>query len=233
MCKDCGCSATDRRQETIEVFTDILEENDRQALSNRRHFDDRKVLAVNLMSSPGAGKTTLLEKTVELLGDELRIGVIEGDLETSKDAERIGAKGVPAYQITTGSACHLDASMVHHAIHHLPLDELDILFIENVGNLVCPAVYDLGAHINIVLLSVTEGDDKPEKYPIVFRSAEVMILTKSDLLPYVDFDVNRAVDLARRINPKIEVIELSSRTGEGLKCWLDLLKRWRGSLFSA
>ncbi len=244
MCKDCGCSITDSHKEkhthehhnhnpnlsdrkTVEVLTKILDANDKQAESNRRHFEEHGILAVNLMSSPGAGKTSLLEKTIELAGDELKIGVIEGDLETNRDAERIRAKGVPAYQITTGQACHLDAFMVHEGIHNLPLGELDVVFIENVGNLVCPASYDVGAHVNVVLLSTTEGEDKPEKYPVMFRSAELMLITKIDLLPYMDFDKREAVSSARRVNPKLDVIELSSKTGEGFELWLDFIKSKR------
>lgn len=241
MCRDCGCSITDHDhshedhhtnpsledRKTVEVLTKILDENDRQANSNREHFERHGILAVNLMSSPGAGKTTLLEKTIELLGDELRIGVIEGDLETNRDAERIRAKGVPAHQITTGQACHLDAFMVHEGIHHLPLEELDIVFIENVGNLVCPASYDVGAHVNVVLLSTTEGDDKPEKYPVMFRSADLMLITKIDLLPYMDFDLEKAVSSARSVNPKIDVIKLSSKSGEGFELWVEFLKTKR------
>ena len=241
MCRDCGCSITDHdhghehhhqnpelsNRKTVEVLTKILDANDRQAESNREHFEEHGILAVNLMSSPGAGKTTLLEKTIELLGEELKVGVIEGDLETSRDAERIKAKGAPAYQITTGQACHLDAFMVHEGIHNLPLDELDLVFIENVGNLVCPASYDVGAHVNVVLLSTTEGDDKPEKYPVMFRSAELMLITKIDLLPYMDFDVERAVKSARKVNPSLDVIKVSSKTGEGLDEWVEFIKSKR------
>lgn len=211
-------------KKTIEVFEKILEGNDRQAQKNREHFDKHSILAVNLMSSPGAGKTTLLERTIELLGDSLKVGVIEGDLETERDAERIRAKGAPAYQITTGQACHLDAFMVHEGIHHLPLESLDVVFIENVGNLVCPASYDVGAHVNVVLLSTTEGDDKPEKYPVMFKNADLMVITKLDLLPYMDFDVERAVRSAKKVNPKIEVIKLSAKSGEGMDLWIDFLK---------
>ena len=239
MCKDCGCSIPEHNHEhehhhhtnpalgdkkTVEVLKKILSANDRQAESNRRHFEEHGILAVNLMSSPGAGKTTLLEKTIELLGGELKIGVIEGDLETNRDAERIRKKGAPAYQITTGQACHLDAFMVHEGIHHLPLDDLDIVFIENVGNLVCPASYDVGAHLNVVLLSTTEGEDKPEKYPVMFKNAQLMLITKTDLLPYMDFDVDKAVEYAKKINPSIDVITLSPKTGEGMDLWLDYLR---------
>ncbi len=243
MCKDCGCSITDTHhhhdhkhhhhhhgnptledKKTVEVITKILDANDKQAESNRKHFDQYGIFAVNLMSSPGAGKTTLLEKTIELLGDELKIGVIEGDLETNRDAERIKAKGAPAYQITTGQACHLDAFMVHEGIHHLPLEELDIVFVENVGNLVCPASYDIGTHLNVVLLSVPEGDDKPAKYPVMFRSADLMLITKIDLLPYFDFDVKKAIEEARALNPKMDVIQISTKTGEGFDKWINYIK---------
>jgi len=174
MCKDCGCGITEehdhshhhehenpalKETHTVEVLENILSANDEQARHNREHLESCGVVGINLMSSPGAGKTTLLEKTIELLGSDLRIGVIEGDLETERDAERIRAKGVPAHQITTGQACHLDAFMVHEGLHHLPLDTLDVVFVENVGNLVCPAAYDVGTHLNVVLLSVPEGDD--------------------------------------------------------------------------
>ncbi len=240
MCKDCGCSITEQvdREEhhihnhnpqlgdkkTVEVLRKILDANDKQAQSNREHFERHGILAVNLMSSPGAGKTTLLERTIDMLSDSFRIGVIEGDLETNRDAERIRRKGVPAHQITTGQACHLDAFMVHDGIHHLPLEELDIVFIENVGNLVCPASYDVGAHINVVLLSTTEGDDKPEKYPVMFRSAELMLITKMDILEYMDFDVSRAIKSARKVNPKLDIIKLSSKTGEGMDKWINFLR---------
>ena len=247
MCKDCGCSIsitdsydhhhdhqhchnhnygnpTLEDKKTVEVITKILDANDKQAESNRKHFDNYGIFAINLMSSPGAGKTTLLEKTIELLKDELKIGVIEGDLETNRDAERIKAKGAPAYQITTGQACHLDAFMVHEGIHNLPLKELDIVFVENVGNLVCPASYDIGAHLNVVLLSVPEGDDKPAKYPVMFRSADIMLITKIDLLPYFDFDVKKAIEEARALNPKMDVIQISTKTGEGLDRWINYIK---------
>lgn len=247
MCRDCGCSITDNNSDehkhehnhehyhhhtnpaiedkkTVKVITKILDANDKQAESNRKDFDKYGILAVNLMSSPGAGKTTLLEKTVEILGNETKIGVIEGDLETNRDAERIKAKGVPAYQITTGQACHLDAFMVYDGIHHMPLEELDIVFVENVGNLVCPASYDIGTHINVVLLSVPEGDDKPAKYPVMFKSADLMLITKIDLLPYFDFDVKKAIEEARALNPKMDVIQVSTKTGEGLDKWINYLK---------
>ncbi|MFN4012679.1 MAG: hydrogenase nickel incorporation protein HypB [Aquificaceae bacterium] len=236
MCEECGCSVNNKREERLEVnnlFKRILEKNDHQAEENRRHFEEHGVFAINLMSSPGAGKTSLLEKTIELLKD-LKVGVIEGDLETDRDAQRIRAKGAPAVQISTGSACHLDAFMVHRGIHELPLEGLDLVFIENVGNLVCPASYDVGAHMNVVLLSVVEGDDKPEKYPVMFKGAQLMVITKIDLLPFVDFSVDRAINSARKVNPSIDILKLSTKSGEGIEDWLDYLrfkmKVYRGSL---
>lgn len=238
MCKDCGCSLSDshnHQQEhnhqnphvydgkNVEVLTKILQANDSQAKSNREHFDEYGIVAINLMSSPGAGKTSLIEKTVDLVGEYLKIGVIEGDLQTTKDADRIRRKGVPAYQITTGQACHLDAFMVHEGIHHLPLEDLDVVFIENVGNLVCPASYDTGAHINVVLLSTPEGDDKPEKYPVMFHVADLVVITKVDLLAFVDFDLENAIKNIRKINPKVDVIPLSTKTEDGLDRWVKYL----------
>ena len=186
MCETCGCSATQagaKDTETIEILGRLLDANDRVAAHNRDHFDGHRVVALNIMSSPGAGKTSLLEATIDALKPDFRMAVIEGDLETDNDARRIRAHGVPAVQITTGSACHLDARMIHEALHDLPLPQLDIVFIENVGNLVCPASFDLGQHRNVVLLSATEGDDKPAKYPVMFRAADLVLLTKMDLAP--------------------------------------------------
>ena len=240
MCRDCGCSlgpAATRaplaapagvagKIETIEVITAILGENDRVAAHNRVHFDGHGVLALNLMSSPGAGKTALLEATIRALDGRLRVAVIEGDLATENDADRIRACGVPAVQITTGNACHLDATMVHDAVHDLPLAGLDVLFIENVGNLVCPASFDLGQHRNITLLSVPEGDDKPAKYPVMFRAADLCLITKTDLLAYItEFTTARARDSLRQIGFGGETIELTSRGGEGFDAWLAWLDR--------
>ena len=242
MCDTCGCTVTPGHvqgrtsaakgmdaastQRAIEAFQGLLADNDRVAAHNRAHFDAHGVLAVNLMSSPGAGKPALLEATLDALKGELQIAVIEGDLETENDAARVRAKGVPAYQITTGSACHLDAHMVHTALHGLPLAGLDILFIENVGNLVCPASFDLGQHRNVTLLSVTEGDDKPSKYPVMFRAADVMLLTKMDLLPVLDdFDPNRAETNLRALANPAPVMRLSARKGAGLQAWLEWLRQ--------
>ena len=241
MCDTCGCNVTDGNRHLIEddgphahtadgraavtVLQSLLHENDHQAAHNRAHFDGHGVLAVNLMSSPGSGKTSLLEATVDALGEELRIGVIEGDLETENDAERIRARGIPALQITTGSACHLDAHMVHKALHHMALDGLDLLFIENVGNLVCPASFDLGQHLNVTLLSVTEGDDKPSKYPVIFRAADTVLVTKTDLLRFLDdFDPDRAEQNLRALASSAPLQRLSARSGEGLDAWLGWLR---------
>jgi hydrogenase nickel incorporation protein HypB len=239
MCRDCGCSlgpaatraplaasaSTPGRTETIEVITAILGENDRVAAHNREHFDGQGVLALNLMSSPGAGKTSLLEATIRALDGRLKVAVIEGDLATENDADRIRACGVPAVQITTGNACHLDAQMVHDAVHDLPLAGLDVLFIENVGNLVCPASFDLGQHRNVTLLSVPEGDDKPAKYPVMFRGSDLLLLTKADLPAVLDdFDPARAERHLRALANHAPVITLSARKGLRLEDWLDWLR---------
>ncbi len=229
MCEDCGCAIPHhpgQTRETVEVLRRLLDANDRVAAHNRAHFDAHRVFAVNLMSSPGAGKTSLLEATIDALKHEFRIAVIEGDLETENDAKRIRARGVPALQITTGSACHLDAPMIHEALHALPLDAVDLLFIENVGNLVCPASFDLGQHRNVVLLSITEGDDKPAKYPVMFRAADLVALTKMDLAPVIDdFDPVRAEQALRNLANPAPVIKVSARKGLALNSWLAWLRR--------
>ncbi|MDR3346025.1 MAG: hydrogenase nickel incorporation protein HypB [Campylobacteraceae bacterium] len=209
-------------KKTVEVITKILDANDKEAANNRAHFEEYNILAINLMSSPGAGKTTLLEATIE--EGSFKIGVIEGDLETNQDAERIIKKGAPAYQITTGQACHLDAFMVHEGLHHMPISGLDIVFIENVGNLVCPASYDVGAHLNVVLLSVPEGDDKPAKYPVMFKAADILLITKTELLPHFDFSVEKAIREARKLNPKVDIIECDSKSKKGIDKWINYLK---------
>ena len=241
MCDTCGCNVTDGNRHLVEgdgklartesgreavaVLQGLLTENDHAAAHNREHFDRHDVLAINLMSSPGSGKTALLEATIEALGGELRFGVVEGDLETENDAARIRAKGVPAVQITTGTACHLDAHMVHRALHELELDGVDVLFIENVGNLVCPASFDLGQHRNVTLLSVTEGDDKPAKYPVMFRAGDLMLLTKSDLLEVLDdFDPARAEHHLRHLASEAPVFALSARRGLGMDAWFEWLR---------
>ena len=229
MCDACGCSATDTTGKdavTVEVLARLLDANDRGAAHNRGHFDAHGVVALNLMSSPGAGKTALLEATIDALKAEFRIAVIEGDLETDNDARRIRAHGVPAVQITTGNACHLDARMVHDALHDLPLARLDLVFIENVGNLVCPASFDLGQHRNIGLLSATEGDDKPAKYPVMFRAADLVLLTKMDLTPLLDdFSPLRAEQAMSDLANPAPVIPLSARKGLNLDTWQSWLRR--------
>ncbi len=215
--------SADRR--SVDVLTRLLRDNDRVAAHNRQHFDAHGVLAVNLMSSPGSGKTSLLEATIESLAGRLRIAVIEGDLETDNDARRIRAKGVPAVQITTGQACHLDAAMVHDALHALDLAAIDLLFIENVGNLVCPASFDLGQHANVTLLSVTEGEDKPAKYPVMFRIADLVLLSKSDLLGVIDdFDPAQAERYVRALANPAPVVPVSARRRDTIAPWLDWLE---------
>jgi hydrogenase nickel incorporation protein HypB len=199
----------------------LLDANDHQAAHNREHFDRRGILAVNLMSSPGAGKTALLEATAKALDGRLRMAVVEGDLETENDAERIRAHGIPAIQIATGSACHLDAHMVHSALHDLELNGIDIVFVENVGNLVCPASFDLGQHLNVTLLSVPEGDDKPAKYPVMFRAADLLLITKIDLAPVLtDFDVDRATTAFRRLANPAPVMHMAAPRAVGMDGWL-------------
>ena len=209
----------------IAIEQDILAKNAGFAAENRQLFALRGVFALNLVSSPGSGKTTLLGKTVQALGDEFPVAVIGGDQQTANDAERIRAAGAPAVQINTGKGCHLDAHGVGHALDQLLLPEGGILFIENVGNLVCPADFDLGETHKVVVLSVTEGEDKPLKYANMFAAADLMLLNKIDLLPYVDFDVAQCLDYARRVNPALQILQLSARTGEGMTIWLDWLRQ--------
>ncbi|TLS77133.1 hydrogenase nickel incorporation protein HypB [Mariprofundus erugo] len=208
----------------ISIEQDILSKNNRYADANRRWLNERGILALNLVSSPGAGKTTLLTKTIEALAGTIPVAVIEGDQQTANDAERIRATGVTAIQINTGKGCHLDGHMVGHAIGDLNPEPASLLFIENVGNLVCPAAFDLGEAAKVVILSVTEGADKPLKYPDMFHAASLMIIHKTDLLPYVDFDVDACCNHARRINPGIRILQLSATTGEGMEPWLNWLR---------
>jgi hydrogenase nickel incorporation protein HypB len=234
LCDTCGCNVTrgnfefarqpdSRGVSAVSVLRSLLHRNDAAATHNRAHFDAHRVLALNLMSSPGAGKTALLEASIDALRGEFSLAVIEGDLETDNDARRIRAKGVPAVQITTGSACHLDAHMVHDALHQLPLDAHDILFIENVGNLVCPASYDLGEQLRVVLMSVTEGEDKPRKYPGIFNSADLAVITKYDLAGPCDFDLAAASASIHAVRPGVAILTTSAKTGEGMDAWLDAL----------
>jgi hydrogenase nickel incorporation protein HypB len=209
---------------TIKVMREILGQNTSVAAHNRAHFDVHGVLALNLMSAPGSGKTALLERTIDELAGRFKCAVIEGDLETDNDARRIRRHGVPAIQITTGTTCHLDASMVHEALHQLPLAGLDVLFIENVGNLVCPASFALGTHADIALISVPEGDDKPAKYPVMFRSAALTLVSKADLLPvFEDFSVPAVIAAVRALANPAPVLALSAKSGLGFEQWLSWL----------
>ena len=257
MCTDCGCSITEsvvahshdehghshehqkahehlqhnpqlNDKKTIDVIKKILDKNDHEAGHNRNHFDKHGVLAINLMSSPGSGKTALLEKMADLA--KFKFGVIEGDLQTSRDADRIKAKGIPAYQIQTGSACHLDAFMVHKGLHAMPLEEMDVCFVENVGNLVCPASYDVGTHLNIVLVSIPEGGDKIEKYPVMFAKADLILITKTDLLPHFDYDIEHEKAEARKIKPNVDILEVNIKEDETVQKvidWINFKKSMR------
>ncbi len=208
----------------VSVVKNILEANDRIARENRAIFDEKNLLVLNLMSSPGAGKTSLLEKTIDALKDDLRMGVIEGDIQSSQDAERIAEKGVPAVQINTGGACHLDGNMIRDTFGEFDLDNLDLLVVENVGNLVCPAEFKVGEDFKAMILSVTEGEDKPAKYPLMFHESKVLLINKIDLLPYVDCSTQRIREEALKINPDLRIFEISCKTGEGLDAWCDWLK---------
>ena len=247
MCDSCGCpSPSDHNHDhthdhghthnhststtkTVDVHTSLFAANDALAKTNREHFEEIGAVALNLISSPGSGKTTLLEYTIEALKGEINIAVIEGDIETERDADRIRAKGVPVIQLTTGGACHLDAAMTHRGFHQLQKqpggDKIDLLFIENVGNLVCPATFDLGEHERVVLVSVPEGPDKPAKYPKAFTSSHTFLITKTDLLPYFDFPVPEARAEALQLNPHLRVIDLcATKGGEGFQAWLEYLR---------
>ncbi|WP_457567051.1 hydrogenase nickel incorporation protein HypB [Desulfurobacterium sp.] len=239
MCDICGCGTPSHEHEhthehshesvkTVRLEESLFKQNDKYAEENRKHFDEKNLLAINLISSPGSGKTTLLEKTVERLKNEFTIGVLEGDIETERDAERVRAKGAYAVQLTTGGACHLEAPLVHkgfHALEHqLEGKELDVLFIENVGNLVCPTSFDLGEHVRVVLVSVPEGPDKPAKYPKAFKTSDIFIISKIDLLPYFDFDIEKVKKEALSLNPKLKIFTISTVTGEGLDEWIEYLK---------
>jgi hydrogenase nickel incorporation protein HypB len=228
MCDVCGCG--DPKRVTLDVHERILADNDRTAAHNRAHFLARATLAINLMGSPGSGKTALLEATRARL-PEWRLGAASGDLATEHDAERLARAGIPAWTITTGSACHLDAELVHRVLHALPDPAFDAFFVENVGNLVCPAIYDLGQAVNVVALSVTEGVDKPEKYPVMFRAADLVLLTKADLLPHlpeVSVDAVRA-SLAK-VMPRPELLVVSARSGAGIDAWSGWLRARRAAL---
>jgi hydrogenase nickel incorporation protein HypB len=244
MCDTCGCdhghtsfqslSAEERlarrikETKIIDVKQSLLKSNDEAAMHNRKHFDDKGLLVINLISSPGSGKTTLLEQTIESLKNHVSMGVLEGDIETDLDAERIRAKGVPAVQLTTGGACHLESTLVHSGFqsleHQLKGKKLDVIFIENVGNLVCPSFFDLGEHVRVVLISVPEGHDKPVKYPKAIKTSHVLIISKSDLVPHFDFNMDKIRKDALALNPSLKVIVISAKTGEGMEDWVGFLK---------
>ena len=208
----------------ISVVRDILEANERIARQNRDIFDESRLLVVNLMSSPGAGKTTLLEKTIEALKEDLRMAVIEGDIQSSQDAERISAKGIPAVQINTDGACHLDGNMIRDTFGEFNFSNLDLLVVENVGNLVCPAEFKVGEDYKVMILSVAEGDDKPSKYPLMFHESSVLLINKIDLVPYVDCSVEKIRKDSLKINPDLTIFEVSCKTGEGLEGWFDWIR---------
>lgn len=217
----------------ISVIKNILEANDRIAQENRAIFDEKVLMVINLMSSPGAGKTCLLEKTIDTLKDDLRIGVIEGDVQSSQDAERIAKSGIPVVQINTGGACHLDGNMIRDTFQEFNFDALDLLVVENVGNLVCPAEFKVGEDFKAMILSVTEGDDKPAKYPLMFHESKVLLINKIDLLPYVDCSIEKIREEALKINPHMIMFEISCKTGEGLEAWYAWLKQETKSRRSA
>jgi hydrogenase nickel incorporation protein HypB len=214
----------------IQVVTNILAANDRIADENRSLFDAKKIYVINLMSSPGAGKTSLVERTILALRDRFRIGVIEGDIQSTSDADRVAALETPVVQINTGGGCHLDANMIREALAGLDLDQIDLLIVENVGNLVCPAEFKIGEDAKVMILSTPEGADKPGKYPLIFKESMVMIINKIDLLPHLDFDRNRARRDALALNPRLEIFEVSCRTGEGLDSWFSWLATQAGSV---
>jgi hydrogenase nickel incorporation protein HypB len=235
MCIDCGCATPGHdhhhhhgetgahAQRTLRIEEDLLAKNDRLAARNREIFAASELFVLNLVSSPGSGKTSILERTLGELKEKVRFAVLEGDQQTSNDAERIAATGVPVRQINTGAGCHLDAHMVGHGVEAFDLAATDVLLIENVGNLVCPAAFDLGEDHKVAVLSVTEGEDKPLKYPQMFQAADLLLINKIDLLPYLRFDLEQCKAFARRVNPRIHIIELSCQSGAGMEAWYEWL----------
>lgn len=235
MCINCGCNTEpgnshhhdhehdEKSSRTIRIEEDLLAKNNRLAANNRRYFAAKRLLVLNLVSSPGSGKTSILERTLTDLKNQVDFAVLEGDQQTSNDADRIAATGVAVKQINTGAGCHLDAHMIGHAVEGFDLAATDILMIENVGNLVCPAAFDLGEDHKVAVLSVTEGEDKPLKYPQMFQAADLMLINKIDLLPYLRFDLEQCKSFARQVNPQIAIIELSCQSGEGMTRWYDWL----------
>lgn len=231
MCKTCGCG--DPEVVPVEVAEKILADNDLRAAHNREHFEEAGVLAINLMGSPGSGKTALLEATAHRTahGDHhWHLSAVSGDLATDRDAARLRAAHIASESITTGSACHLDARLVHHALHRVPWADSDLFFIENVGNLVCPAIYDLGQAANVVVLAVTEGSDKPLKYPVMFRACDLVVVSKIDLLPHLRIDLRDIADALAQVNPEPRIIAVSAETGEGLDEWIGWLEERRSRL---
>ena len=238
MCDSCHCGETaeativipgqphghQHQTRKIMVEHELLAQNDHQGEANRRFFAEQKILALNLVSSPGSGKTSILERTLKTLGPKIATSVIEGDQQTARDAERISAAGAPVVQVNTGAGCHLDAEMIRRALARLPPKPHSLLFIENVGNLVCPALFDLGEHAKVAIISVTEGEDKPQKYPHLFRAASLCLINKIDLLPHLDFDLELCKTLARQVNPRLTFLELSAKSGEGFAAWLQWLR---------
>ncbi len=226
MCTTCGCGDTELVP--VELHEKILAGNDRAARHNREHFLEAGVLALNLMGSPGAGKTAVLEATARAAaGKGWRLGAVSADLATDNDAVRLEKAGIPSRAITTGQACHLDAELVHRSLHDIPWQKTDVFFIENVGNLVCPAIYDLGQAANVVVLSVTEGEDKPLKYPTMFLAADLVVISKCDLIPHLDFDLARLKEALARVMPSPRVLEVSARTGAGMGAWVAWLEAER------
>jgi hydrogenase nickel incorporation protein HypB len=235
MCIDCGCAPPGHdhhhhhdetgahAQRTLRIEEDLLAKNDRLAQRNRESFAASELFVLNLVSSPGSGKTSILERTLGALKEKVRFAVLEGDQQTSNDADRIAATGVPVKQINTGAGCHLDAHMIGHGVEAFDLGATDILLIENVGNLVCPAAFDLGEDHKVAVLSVTEGEDKPVKYPQMFQAADLLLINKIDLLPYLRFDLEQCKAFARRVNPRIHILELSCQSGEGMQAWYEWL----------
>jgi hydrogenase nickel incorporation protein HypB len=229
MCTTCGCGDTELVP--VELHEKILAGNDRAARHNREHFLEAGVLALNIMGSPGAGKTGVLEATAKAAAAKgWRLGAVSADLATDNDARRLEKAGIPSKAITTGQACHLDADLVHRSLHDFPWRDTDVFFIENVGNLVCPAIYDLGQAANVVVLSVTEGEDKPLKYPVMFKTADLVLVSKVDLVPHLDVDLAKIHDAIARVMPTAKVIEVSARTGQGMDLWIAWLEELRAPL---
>jgi hydrogenase nickel incorporation protein HypB len=230
MCDTCGCGSGthshdhEHSNKLIEMHENIMSNNDNYATNNRNYFAKQDIFVLNLVSSPGSGKTTLLEKTIKAISHEYPIFVIEGDQQTELDADRIRNSGAKALQINTGAGCHLDAHQIAHAVEEIKPENNSILMIENVGNLVCPSMFDLGEHHKVAILSVTEGEDKPLKYPHMFHASDIVIFNKIDLLPYVDFNIERSIEYVKRLNPNMKIFTLSATTGEGMDKWLIWLK---------